>query len=121
MTSKAPKQTASATCTAAMPLTAPDNEKKPRRAPQPHGFARSVGVPFAQHFKEGLDQDLDVQPKAPVVDIPKIKLHALGDPLNRRGCTARSIALRPPRHPRLHVMTECIITQHSFEVIVMGQ
>ena len=85
------------------------------------GVLSSVRVAFPQHLKKCLQQYVDVKPKAPVVDVPEIQLHTLGDVLNRRRGASRSVALSPSRHARLDVMSEGIIGDELLEIIVMGQ
>ena len=71
--------------------------------------SRSVSIALSQHLKKCLDQYLYVKPKAPIIDIPQIQLHALGDVLDRRCCAPRPVALGPPRHAWLNVMAKGVV------------
>lgn len=81
----------------------------------------SVGVSLAQDLKKRLDQYLEVEPKAPVVDVPKVKLHALRDMLDRRRRASRSVTLRPARYAWLDVMSVGVITYDILEIVFVGQ
>src|SRR5205823_11500296 len=83
--------------------------------------AGSVSVALTQHLEKGLDQYLDVQPQAPVVDVPEVEFDAFGDVLDRGRAAARSVALRPTGHAGFDVMPESILAQHRLEIVVMGQ
>ena len=39
----------------------------------------SVSISLSQDLKKRLDQYLEVEPKTPIIDVPKIKLHTLRD------------------------------------------
>src|ERR1700730_16440468 len=81
----------------------------------------SKRVAFTQDFKERLDQDLDVQPEAPIIDIPEVHFYSPRD-LFDRGCRATEpVNLRPSRHPGFDVMTERIILQYFFKIVGMSQ
>jgi hypothetical protein len=81
----------------------------------------SVSIALSQDFKKCLDQYLDVEPKAPIIDVPKIKLHALGDMLDRRRSATRAIALSPPGHARFDVVAKGVVTQNVLEIVVVSQ
>ena len=81
----------------------------------------SVSVPFAQNLEDRLDQDQQVKPEAPIVNVPQIELHALRNVFDRRRGTTGPIALRPARYAGLDVMAEGIVTQLSFKIVVVGQ
>ena len=36
----------------------------------------SIGVPAAEHFDRSIDDDLDIEPHAPVVNVPKVQRQA---------------------------------------------
>src|ERR1700716_705943 len=61
--------------------------------------AISKRVALAQHLKDGLDQNLDVEPKAPIVDVPEIHFYPPCDLFDGGGCAAQPINLRPSGHP----------------------
>ncbi len=65
-----------------------------------------VSVALAQNLKERLHQDLNVKPKRPVVDVPKVHFDPSGDQVNGRGSTSQTIYLGPARHARFDVMPE---------------
>ena len=69
----------------------------------------SVGVPFSENLEGRLDQDQEVEPEAPIINIPQIELHALGDMLDGRCGAPGAVALRPTRYARLDVMAKGII------------
>ena len=66
-------------------------------------------VTLAQYFEERLDQDLKVEPKAPIIDVPQIEFDTFLILLNLRRCAARTIALRPTSNPGLHMVAERIV------------
>ena len=70
----------------------------------------SEGVTLAQYFEERLDQDLKVEPKAPVIDVPQVEFDTFLNLLNLGRCASRTVALRPTRNPGLHMVAERIIT-----------
>ena len=80
-----------------------------------------ISVTLSQDFIKCLDQDLDVEPKAPIVDIPQIQLHAFRDVFDRWRCSPCAITLGPSCHPGLDVMAKGVVAQNVFEVIVVGQ
>src|SRR5712664_459385 len=82
---------------------------------------RSKRVALAQHLKNGLDQNLDVEPKAPVVDVPQIHFYAPCNLFDGGGCASQSIDLRPSRHPGFDVMAEGVVLQQSFKLVVVSQ
>ena len=81
----------------------------------------SVGVSLTQDFKDGLDQYLEIEPKTPVVDVPKVKLHTLRDVLNRWHGSSRAVALRPTRDSWLDVMSIGIIAYDVLEIVIVSQ
>jgi hypothetical protein len=80
---------------------------------------RSVCIALPQNLKKRLDQDLDIKPKAPIVDVPKIELYALGYILNRQHRSTRAIALSPTCHAWFHMVSVRILTQDRLEMIVV--
>ena len=92
-----------------------------RAGQRPLSDQASIGIPFSQHLDKGLQQYLDIKPEAPIVDVPKIKLHPFGDVLDRWRGSPRAIALSPPGHARLDVMAKGVIADEPFEVIVARQ
>ncbi len=40
---------------------------------------RSISIALSHYLKERLDQYLNIEPKAPMINVPQIKLHALRD------------------------------------------
>jgi hypothetical protein len=80
-----------------------------------------VCVALPQNFEKCLDQYLDIEPKAPIVDVPQIELHALRNMLDRRCSTSRTITLGPTRHARLNMVAKGIIAQDLLEIVVVGQ
>src|SRR3977135_414566 len=90
----------------------PPGKRHPQSA---HGLmscaAISKRVALAQNLKDGFDQNLDVEPKAPVIDVPEIHFYPPCDLLDRGRCAAQPIDLRPSAHPGFNVMAECIILQ----------
>src|ERR1700738_2761862 len=93
----------------------------PKPSPDPGPKVGSIGVALADHLKTGLDQDMEIEHQAPVVDVPEIERDAARDFLYRRCGAARAIALRPSRQARLHVVPECIVTHELLKVIVVGE
>ena len=85
------------------------------------GMSGSVSVALTQYLEKGLDQDLDIEPKAPIVDVPKIEFYALGDGLHGGRGAPGAIALRPPRQPWLDMMPESIVFEDFLEIAVMGK
>src|SRR6267378_3959278 len=85
----------------------PPGKRHPQSA---HGLmscaASSKRVALAQHFKDGFDQNLDVEPKAPIVDVPEIHFYPPCNLLDGGGCATQSINLCPSGHPGFDVMTE---------------
>ena len=81
----------------------------------------SVGIPLSQDLEARLDQDQQVKPEAPIVNVPQIELHALRNVFDRRRGTTGPIALRPARYAGLDVMAKGIVAQHGFKVVVVGQ
>ena len=80
-----------------------------------------VGVPLSQHLKKCLDYDLDIEPEAPIIDVPKIKLHALGNMFDRWRLTPCAVALGPTGNTGLDVVSKGIIAQNIFEIAVVSQ
>src|SRR4051794_40424609 len=80
-----------------------------------------ISVVLSHDFKKCLDQDLDVQPETPVVDVPQIKLHASLDVFDRRGSAPGTVALRPASYARLDVMPEGVVAQDGLEIVVMRE
>src|SRR5271170_5547020 len=65
--------------------TTPITESDGRASKEPlvqWQLIRSVCVAFAQHLKKRLDQNLDIKPKTPVVNIPQIHSHPLGNQIH---------------------------------------
>src|SRR5262245_47762080 len=81
----------------------------------------SVSVSFSQNLEDRPDQDQQVKPEAPIVNVPQIELHALRNVFDRRRGTTGPIALRPARYAGLDVMAKGIVAQHDFKVVVVGQ
>src|ERR1700722_364367 len=81
----------------------------------------SVGVSLSQNLEKRFDQDLDVKPEAPVIDVPQVQLHALGDIVERWRRAAGTIALCPAGYAWLHVMPESIVAENLFEITVVSQ
>ena len=79
-----------------------------------------ISISSPQHFKNSFYDDLDIEPKAPVVDVPKIKLHTFGNVLNRRSGSTCTITLGPASDPWLNMMPKSVISQYFFKVIVVG-
>src|SRR5205807_6960509 len=80
-----------------------------------------VGITTIQYLKRGLEQNCNVKPETPIVDIPKIVFDAAFD---RRGCGSRSPAsvhLRPSCQSWLHTAPERVVPNHFVELIVVGQ
>ena len=67
------------------------------------------GVPPPQHLKSSLHQDLNVEPKSPVIDVPKVHLDAASNLLDRWCRTSQSVHLGPTGYSRLYVMTKSVI------------
>ena len=81
----------------------------------------SVSISFSQNLKKRLDQYLEVEPKTPIIDVPKIKLHALRDMFNRWRRASRAVALRPARDAWLDVMAISVVAHDILEIVVVGQ
>ena len=67
------------------------------------------------------NQDLDVQPQTPVVDVPEVEFCAFGDVLDRGRAPERAVALPAAGHAGLDVMAESILAQNRLKIVVMGQ
>jgi len=58
-----------------------------------------ISVALSAGPQKSLDQNLDVKPKAPIVDVPQIKLYSFRDMFDRWCSTSRAVALRQPVMP----------------------
>src|SRR6266404_5093798 len=81
----------------------------------------SVSITLPHDRKKRLDQYLDVEPKAPIIDVPQIKLYTLCDAFDRRRLASCSVALCPTGDARLDVMAKGVIAQNTFEIVVVCQ
>lgn len=81
----------------------------------------SVGVALPKDLERRLDQYQEIEPKAPIIDIPEVQLHAFCNVFDRWGSAPGTIALSPTRDAWLDVMAERIIAQHCLKIVVMGQ
>jgi hypothetical protein len=61
----------------------------------------SVSIPLPQDLKKRLDQYLDVEPKAPIIDVPQIKACTLCDMFDRRRLASCSVHCAQPVMPGL--------------------
>ena len=80
-----------------------------------------IGVPLSQYLEKCLDYDPDIEPEAPIIDVPKIKLHALGNMFDRWRLTPCAVALGPTGNTGLDVVSKGIIAQNIFEIAVVSQ
>lgn len=78
-------------------------------------------VALAQNLEESLDQYQEIEPQAPVIDVPKVELDPFLDVFEFGGRAAGAIALRPARHSRLDVTAESIIAQHLLKLKFMSK
>src|ERR1700680_5105840 len=81
----------------------------------------SVGVPFSKNLEDRLDQDQEVKPEAPIINIPQIELHALGDMFDGRRTASGAVALRPTCYAGLDVMAKSIVAQQRFKMAIVAQ
>ena len=81
----------------------------------------SISVVLSQDFEQRLENNLDIKPKTPIVDVPKVQPHSFGDVFDRWCCASGTIALRPAGYSWFDVMSKGVVAQDSFEIVVMGQ
>src|SRR3954451_25114273 len=66
-----------------------------KRPAQRCDAVRLIGVASPQHFDGSSQQDYEIKPKAPVVDVPEIVLYACFDRNGCGGWTAAAMDLGP--------------------------
>jgi hypothetical protein len=78
-----------------------------------------IGITSPEDLDRSPEQDREIEPKAPVVDIPEVIFDA---PLDQSRCGRRSPApvdLCPPRQSGPHAAPQCIITDKLVELAVV--
>ena len=80
-----------------------------------------VGVTSAHDFKEGADDDPEIEAQTPIVDIPEVTFDPVSNFLFRRGRPAIAINLRPTGQSWFDVVAKCIIAKEFGKIIVMRQ
>src|SRR6186713_3062968 len=93
-----------------------------RKAPDPAPLAeRSVGLLLPDHGRERLHEYLDVEPQAPIVDVPKVKLNALFHNVDGGCLASQAMDLGPTRNARFDMVTEGIFPDQLFVIIVVNR
>src|SRR5581483_9471288 len=80
----------------------------------------SISGSLAEANGERSDSDLDVQPQAPIIDVPQIMLHALLHLLERAGFSAITINLGPAGDAGLDVVAEGVVADDLLIFGVVG-
>src|SRR5262249_55358714 len=83
------------------------------------GRDQSVGVPTSEDLNDCLDENQEIEPEAPVGNIPQIELHALCRMFDSRHGASNAVALRPTCYARLDVMAKRVVPQKCFKVVVV--
>ena len=81
---------------------------------------RLAGVATAQDFDWRLEQNSEVKPKTPVVDVPEIVFDASCDRGRRGSWSPASIHLCPACQSGLYASAERIISDDLVELVVMS-
>ena len=69
--------------------------------------------------QNGPYHDGEIEPNAPIVDIPNVELDPSLHLVERIGLAARAVNLRPARNPGLNVVTERVFLDDGSEVAFM--
>src|SRR6516162_1252091 len=87
----------------------------------PKSSGPSVSVPFSENLEDRLDQDQEVKPGTPIINVPQIELHTRCDMFDCRGGSPGAVALCPTGYARLDVIAKSIVAQYGFKVAVVSQ
>src|SRR5437763_14756984 len=82
-------------------------------------MARSIGLGLSQSHDSRLQDNPQVEQRAPIVDVPKIVLDAALHLFDLTSLTSVTVDLRPPRQARFDMMPKSIIGYHCFIFGVM--
>src|SRR6478735_9250273 len=92
------------------------------RGPDPAPLAeRSIGLLLPDHRRKRLHEYLDVEPQAPIVDVPEVELNALLHHVDRGRLSPQPMDLGPTRNARFDMMAERIFPDPLFVFIVVDR
>src|ERR1043166_9485863 len=99
-----------------------DPSDRPHRGPDPAPPAeRSIGLLLPDHRRKRLHEYLDVEPQAPIVDVPDVELNALLHHVDRGRLSSQPMDLGPTGNARLDVMAEGIFPDQLFVFVVVDR
>src|SRR4051812_31653712 len=81
----------------------------------------SIGLFLSDHRRKRLHEYLDVEPQAPIVDVPKVELNALLHHVDRGRLASQPVDLGPTRNARFDMMAEGIFPDQLFVFIVVDR
>jgi transposase len=80
-----------------------------------------IGIPLSRDLEKSLDHNLDVEPKAPVVNVPKVQFHAFSDVFHGGRGASGTVALCPTRQPRFYMVPKRVALEDLLEIAVVSK
>src|SRR5690242_5851806 len=75
---------------------------------------------MAQELEASQNENPQVEPEAPVLDVPKVTIDPLFHQLELGGLSAEAVDLRPTGQARLHMLTKGVVGDEFGVPVVMG-
>src|SRR4029079_4751833 len=80
----------------------------------------SVGIAAPEELEDRVNEDAQVEPEAPILDVPKVAIDPLLHQLETGGFSAETIDLSPAGQAGLHVLPECVIGDELGVPVIVG-